>query len=67
MTTDSAKRACIFCNGQLSNPAKVKQIAKDSDLLIAADGEIKYFVDIGLTPQVIIGDKDQRAEVRITG
>ena len=58
MTTDSAKRACIFCNGQFSNPEKVKQIAKDCDLLIAADGGAKYFVDIGLTPKVIIGDMD---------
>jgi len=58
VTTDLAKKACIFCNGQLSNPAKVKQIAKDCDLLIAADGGAKYFVDIGLIPQVIIGDMD---------
>ena len=58
MITDSARRACIFCNGQLSNPAKVKQIAKDCDLLIAADGGAKYCVDIGLTPQVVIGDMD---------
>jgi len=56
--TNSARRACIFCNGQFSNPEKVKQIAKDCDLLIAADGGAKYFVDIGLTPHVIIGDMD---------
>ena len=58
MTTDSAKKACIFCNGQLENTANVKQIANDCDLLIAADGGAKYFFDIGLTPQVIIGDMD---------
>lgn len=58
MTTDSGRRACIFCNGQFSNPAKVRQIAKDCDLLIAADGGAKYFVDIRLTPHVIIGDMD---------
>ncbi len=58
MTTDSAKKACVFCNGQLENPANVKQIANDCDLLIAADGGAKYFFDIGLTPQVIIGDMD---------
>jgi len=58
VTTDSAKKACIFCNGQLSNPEKVKQIAKDCDLLIAADGGAKYLVDIRLTPQAIIGDMD---------
>ena len=58
MTTDSAKKACVFCNGQLENPANVKQITNDCDLLIAADGGAKYFFDIGLTPQVIIGDMD---------
>ena len=58
MTTDSARKACIFCNGPLSNPAKVKQIVKDYDLLIAADGGVRYCVDFGLTPQVIIGDMD---------
>ena len=58
MTTDSAKKACVFCNGQLKNPMNVKQIANDCDLLIAADGGAKYFPDTGLTPQVIIGDMD---------
>jgi thiamine pyrophosphokinase len=58
VTTNSVRKACIFCNGRLSNPEKVKQIAKDCDLLIAADGGVKYFIDIGLTPQVIIGDMD---------
>ena len=58
MTTDLVKKACTFCNGRLRNPTKVKQIAKDCDLLIAADGGAKYLIDIGLTPQVIIGDMD---------
>jgi thiamine pyrophosphokinase len=58
VTTDSVRKACIFCNGRLRNPTKVKQIAKDCDLLIAADGGAKYLIDIGLTPQVIIGDMD---------
>ena len=58
MTTDSTKKACVFCNGQLKNPANVKQIANDCDLLIAADGGAKYFSDIELTPQVIVGDMD---------
>jgi len=58
VTTDSIKKACIFCNGRLSNPAKAKQIAKGCDLLIATDGGAKHFVDIVLTPQVIVGDID---------
>lgn len=58
MTTDSSKKACIFCNGQMSNSAKVRQIAKECDLLIAANGGVRHLVDIGLTPQVVIGDMD---------
>ena len=58
MITNSARKACIFCNGQLSNPTKVKQIASDCDLLIAANEGTKYCIDFGLTPQVIIGDMD---------
>jgi thiamine pyrophosphokinase len=56
--TDSARKACIFCNGQVSNPTKVKRIAHDCSLLIAANGGAKYCVDFGLTPQVIIDDMD---------
>ena len=58
MTTDSARKACVFCKGPLENPANLKQIANACDLLIAADGGAKYCFKIGLTPQVIIGDMD---------
>ena len=58
MTTDSTKKACVFCNGPLKKPTNVKQIANDCDLLIAADGGAKHFFDIEITPQVIIGDMD---------
>ena len=58
MTTDSAGKACIFCNGPLSNPARAKRIAQECDLLIAADGGAEHLVHMGLTPQVIIGDMD---------
>jgi len=58
VTTDSAKKACVFCNGQLENFVIAKQIVSDCELLIAADGGAKYFLDMGLTPQVIIGDMD---------
>ena len=58
MTTDSDRRACIFCNGRLNHPARVRQIAEDCDLLIVADGGARYCVDIGLTPHVIIGNAD---------
>lgn len=58
MTTDLVKRACIFCNGELKNTTRVKNIAINCDLLIAADGGVKYFVDLGIKPKIIIGDMD---------
>jgi len=58
VTTDLAKRACIFCNGELKNAARVKNTASNCNLLIAADGGAKYFTDLGLKPRIIIGDMD---------
>lgn len=58
MTTDSAKKACIFCDGELKNSARVKCVASNCDLLIAADGGAKHLAGIGLKPRIIIGDMD---------
>jgi len=58
VTTDLAKRACIFCNGELKNTMRVKNIANNCDLLIAADGGARHLIDIGLLPEIIIGDMD---------
>lgn len=58
MTIDLAKRACIFCSGELKNTARVKNVASNCDLLIAADGGARYFADLGLKPKIIIGDMD---------
>ena len=58
MTTDLTKRACIFCSGELKNPARVKNIASNCDLLIAADGGARHLVGLGLQPKIIIGNMD---------
>ncbi len=58
MTTDLAKRACIFCNGELKNTVRAQNIASNCDLLIAADGGAKHLAGIGLKPRIIIGDMD---------
>jgi thiamine pyrophosphokinase len=64
VTTEMAQKACIFCNGRLNNPVRVRQIAEDCDLLIAADGGTRYCADLGLTPHVIIGDADSNGSDR---
>ena len=58
MTTDSAKKACIFCNGELKNSVRVKRAASNCDLLIAADGGAKHLAGLGLQPRIIIGNMD---------
>ena len=61
MTTNSPEKACVFCNGKLKDPVRVKRIASNCDLLIAADGGVRLMADLGLKPGVIIGDMDSVA------
>ncbi len=58
MTTDSAQKACIFCNGEFKNSVRVKCAASNCDLLIAADGGARHLAGLGLQPGIIIGDMD---------
>ena len=61
VTTDSVKRACIFCSGKFKSSAKVKREVSYCDLLIATDGGVKHIVDLGLQPSIIISDEDSIA------
>ncbi len=61
MTTDSAQKACIFCDGELKNSARIKLAARNCDLLIAADGGARHLAGLGLQPGIIIGDIDSIA------
>lgn len=58
MTTDLARKACIFCNGELKNSARIKRVVSNCDLLIAADGAAEHLVGLGLQPRIIIGNMD---------
>ena len=57
MTTDLAKKACIFCDGELKNSARVKRIASNCDLLISTDAG-RHLAALGLQPGIIIGGMD---------
>jgi thiamine pyrophosphokinase len=76
VTIDSLQDACIFCSGDLKNPAAAKRIAGRCDLLIAAGGGAKHLADLGLRPAVIVGNtgavpvnmsNDEKSIVRIPG
>jgi len=56
-------RAVIFANGELKGQDTVKSLLRPDDLIGAADGGANHCHDLGLTPDVLIGDLDSIREV----
>jgi len=50
-------KAIIFANGEFSPPVFPLEIQKD-DLVIAADGGSRHCLELGITPEILIGDLD---------
>jgi thiamine pyrophosphokinase len=51
-------RAVIFANGDLWDPAYAKGLIREEDLIIAADGGGVHCLEMGLQPDIVIGDLD---------
>ncbi len=51
-------RAILIANGELTDLNTVSATLRPDDLLIAADGGLRYFRALGLWPTVVIGDLD---------
>ena len=51
-------RAVIFANGVLRGNQAVPQLLQPDDLIIAADGGANHCLELGLQPNVLIGDLD---------
>lgn len=51
-------RAILIANGELTDLKTVSATLRPDDLLIAADGGLRYFRALGLWPNVVIGDLD---------
>jgi thiamine pyrophosphokinase len=52
------KRIVIIANGDLENPAFYRELLREDDYLICADGGSRHARTLGLTPDLIIGDLD---------
>jgi thiamine pyrophosphokinase len=52
------RRAVIFANGDLPDPAALKRQLHPGDLLVAADGGLRHIYSLGLQPHWLIGDLD---------
>jgi thiamine pyrophosphokinase len=52
------KRAAIFANGALSDPAAARAALAPGDLVIAADGGARHCRALGIMPDYLIGDFD---------
>lgn len=52
------KRAVIFANGVLSDPASARAALAGGDVVIAADGGARHCRELGIKPDYLIGDFD---------
>lgn len=53
-----SQRALIFANGELPGLERINSLIQPGDFLVAADGGSRYLKDLGLTPDLLIGDLD---------
>lgn len=55
------KRAIIFYNGDLSDLTNAKKYIKPDDYVICADGGTRHALELGVKPDIILGDFDSLA------
>ena len=51
-------RVVIFANGQLPDLEAARALLQDDDYIIAADGGANHLMEMGILPEIVIGDLD---------
>ena len=55
-------RAAVFLNGSPDSPSLIQAVARQADLVVAADGGARYALDAGVVPELVVGDMDSLGE-----
>jgi thiamine pyrophosphokinase len=55
-------KSIIFANGKIENLDLLKELIRENDILIAADGGLKHIRAIGEVPDLLVGDLDSVEE-----
>ena len=51
-------RIIIFANGQLPNPEAARALLREGDFILAADGGANHLYQMGILPNMLVGDLD---------
>ena len=51
-------KAVIFANGVIENKARARGAAEGADLVMAADGGARHCLQLGVIPEILVGDLD---------
>ena len=51
-------RAVVFANGVIQEIHLVKQLIREKDFIVSADGGLRYIRSLNLIPKLIVGDLD---------
>jgi thiamine pyrophosphokinase len=60
-------RAIIFANGTLPDPTAARNLLRDDDFIVAADGGLHNALASGVTPHAVIGDFDSVTPTELAG
>jgi thiamine pyrophosphokinase len=51
-------RIVIFANGEIPNPEAARALLREGDYLLAADGGANHLYQMGILPNMVVGDLD---------